>query len=260
MGHGIISEKALRYQEFLAREAEVRHHTYEEENYQFDLLAAGDPRAVEEYDKARAATDRHPGKVSPDPLRNAKYLAAIGVAHSCRVALKAGVEEQRAYAASDLYIQKIDALDSQKEIRCVSRDAFIFYLKEIQALDKKRAYSRPVAQCLDYIYNHLHEPITLSGLSELCGLSASYLSTQFKREMGRSVSQYIMSKKMEAARNMLKYSDYTYAEISAILNFSSQSHFTNAFKRHTGQTPAAYRRANYRPGGEWEGEPGNGTA
>ena len=77
-------------------------------------------------------------------------------------------------------------------------------------------------------------------------MSPSYLSTLFKKEMGMSITAYIMEKKMEAARNMLKYSDYSYSEISSILAFSSQSHFIRAFKKHNGDTPRAYREKNYR--------------
>ena len=64
---------------------------------------------------------------------------------------------------------------------------------------------------------------------------------QFKKEMGIGVAEYILKKRMEAARNMLRYSDMSYAEISEILAFSSQSHFTAVFKKHHGITPKEYR-------------------
>ena len=98
---------------------------------------------------------------------------------------------------------------------------------------------------MDHIYHHLHESISMQELAGLTNLSASYLSTLFKKETGITVSDYITSKKMEAASNMLKYSDYTYAEISSFLNFSSQSHFTRVFKKHKGITPKQYREKNY---------------
>ncbi len=44
---------------------------------------------------------------------------------------------------------------------------------------------------------------------------------------------------------MLKYSDYTYAEISSFLNFSSQSHFIRVFKKQKGITPRQYREKYY---------------
>ncbi|MBD5155596.1 MAG: helix-turn-helix domain-containing protein [Oscillibacter sp.] len=249
MEQHLVSEKALRCQEYMEREADVRHHTFEEENYQYELLAAGDPRALEVFDSGQRASDRRAGKVSEDPIRNTKYLTVVSIATACRAAMRAGLDSKRAYAASDLYIRKMDLLETQPEIRALSRDAFAFYLKEVQTLEKKRTFSRPIAQCLDYIYNHLHQPISLQDLADLTDLNPSYLSTLFREEMGLTVSDYIMSKKMEAARNMLKYTSETYAEISAVLNFSSQSHFIRAFKKYNGETPKQYREKNYRLSG-----------
>lgn len=246
MEQHLVSEKALRCQEFLEQEAEIRHHTYEEENHMFELLGAGDPRALEEYDRSANSSERRPGKVSEDPLRNTKYLTVVTIASACRTAIRAGMDPARAYAASDLYIRKMDLMTLCDEVRCLGRDSFAFYLKEIMALGKRRAHSRPIVRCLDYIYNHLHEPIFLQDLAELTGLNHSYLSTLFKEEMGMTLSEYIMSRKMEAARNMLKYSDESYSDISAILNFSSQSHFIRAFKKYNGETPKRYREKNYR--------------
>lgn len=247
MGH-YLNEKALQYQEYLTREEGRQHHTYREERNQFELLRAGDPKALE----ARQAAKRNrPGTVSLDPLRNLKYLMAINIASSCRAAIEGGVDEQRAYQISDLYIQRMDLMENPEEIECLGNDAFAYYLKEVQSLGKRRTFSKPIAQCLDYIYDHLHQPITLRELAELTGLNPSYLSTLFKSEMDMTVSDYVMSKKMEAARNMLKYSEFSCSEISAILNFSSQSHFIRAFKKYAGDTPRAYREKNYRPtGGE----------
>jgi AraC-like DNA-binding protein len=154
------------------------------------------------------------------------------------------VDEKRAYDISDLYIQKMDLMDDPAEIKCLGDDAFAFYLREVQSVAKKRVVSRHVSLCLDYIYNHLHEPIPVRELADLTGLSPSYLSALFKSEMGQPISEYIMAKKMEAAQNMLRYTDYSSAEISSTLNFSSQSHFIRAFKRHTGETPKRYREQN----------------
>jgi len=46
MGH-YVNEKALRYQEYITREENIRHHTYREERTQFELLRAGDPRGAD---------------------------------------------------------------------------------------------------------------------------------------------------------------------------------------------------------------------
>ena len=68
-----------------------------------------------------------------------------------------------------------------------------------------------------------------------------YLSSLFKKETGRTVTEYIMESKLNAAQNMLLGSDCSCAEVSAAFAFSSQSYFTKMFRLYTGDTPKKYR-------------------
>ena len=239
MAQHYITERALRYQEFISREEDRRHHTNDEDAYQYDLLRAGNPLAAEEH--VRILFSDLPGKTSQDPIRNIKYLTVASATLASRAAIDAGMNSERAFTISDLYLQKMDELNTMEELRTLNYDMFAFYAREVAVLDRKKVFSRPVSVCLDHIYNHLHQQILVQDLADLCGLNASYLSTVFKAEMGLSVSEYITAKKIEAARNMLRYSDYSYADISSILAFSSQSHFIRIFKKHEGCTPRQYR-------------------
>lgn len=236
---GLVKEKELRYLEYLHREAEYRHHTNAEDMYQYDLLRMGDPRAVKE--GVRMFSSDLTGHISDDPLRNYKYLFVAAVTLASRSAIAGGMDTERAYNISDLYIQKMDALQSVEEVKTLHADMLAFYTREMAKLDKVNVYSKPVVLCIDYIYNHLHEAIRTEDLAEQVGLNRSYLSTLFKKETGQTVSGYILSKRMEAAKNMLKFSDYSYAEIASILAFSSQSHFIRAFRAQTGYTPKEFR-------------------
>ncbi len=241
---GIVKEKELRYLEYLHREAEYRHHTNAEDMYQYDLLRMGDPRAVKE--GVRMFSSNLTGHISDDPLRNYKYLFVAAATLACRSAIAGGMDTERAYNISDLYILKMDALQSVEEVKTLHADMLAFYTKEMAKLDKVNVYSKPIVLCIDYIYNHLHEAIRTEDLAEHTGLNRSYLSTLFKKETGQTVSGYILSKRMEAAKNMLKFSDYSYAEIASILAFSSQSHFIRAFRAQTGYTPKEFRDKYFR--------------
>lgn len=201
-----VDEKKLRYMEFINRETGWHHHTHAEDTWQFELLKAGDMRAVEE--GILRFNSANTGHLSDDPVRNRKYLFVTSVTQACRAAINGGMDSERAYNISDLYIQKMDILETEEEICKLHADMMTFYTKE---------------------------------MAEQVDLNASYLSTLFKKEAGCSVSDYILLRKLEAARNMLKYSEYSYAEISAILAFSSQSHFCRIFKKETGYTPKEYR-------------------
>lgn len=235
----IVNEKRLRYMEFLQRENDSRHHTNTEEMYQYDLLRMGDPKAVEEGRKMFSSNLT--GHISEDPLRNYKYLFVASITLACRSAIAGGMEPERAYNISDLYILKMDTLQSVEEVKELHADMFGFYTREMAALDKRKVYSKPIVLCMDYIYGHLHEKIHAVTLAEHVGLNRSYLSTLFKKETGQTISDYILSKRMEAACNMLRYSEYTYAEIAATLAYSSQSHFIRVFRAQTGYTPKEYR-------------------
>ena len=239
-----VSEKQLRYLEFIQRETSDRHHTHMEDMYQYDLLRMGDPRAVEEARKMFSSSLT--GHVSDDPVRNYKYLFVASATLASRSAISGGMDTERAYNISDLYIQRMDILKTVEEVKAMHADMIAFYTKEMAALDKAEVYSKPVTLCIDYIYHHLHESIRIRDLAMQTGLNESYLSTLFKKETGNSISAYILSKRMDAAGNMLKFSDYTYAEISSILAFSSQSHFSRVFKQQTGYTPKQYRDAYFK--------------
>lgn len=235
-----VNESRLRYLEYLQRETGDRHHTNDEDAYQYELVKAGDPRAGAETRKMLESG--LPGHVSDDPLRNAKYIFVAGTALASRAAMSAGVENERANNIADLFILKMDSLTDIKAVRELQEEMMVFFAKEVAGLDKKRVFSRDVIRALDFIYENLHQPITVEEVARHVGLSRSYFSTSFKREVGRSVSEYITDKRMEAAKNMLKYSSFSYAVIGATLAFSSQSHFIRVFKQQTGYTPAAYRK------------------
>ncbi|MFR8088955.1 MAG: helix-turn-helix transcriptional regulator [Lachnospirales bacterium] len=71
-------------------------------------------------------------------------------------------------------------------------------------------------------------------------LSPNYLSSLFKKERGISMADCVTEQRVEAARNMLRFSRFSYADIASILTFSFQSHFTQVFKKCTGVTPRAF--------------------
>jgi AraC-like DNA-binding protein len=64
--------------------------------------------------------------------------------------------------------------------------------------------------------------------------------------MGVSVSEYIQQLKIDAAKNMLLYSDFSPARISSILAFPDQSYFTQVFKKYTGLTPRKFQSVHLR--------------
>lgn len=68
--------------------------------------------------------------------------------------------------------------------------------------------------------------------------------------MGISFSQYILNLKIDKAKNLLRFSEYSIGEITYYLGFSNESHFIQTFQKRVGETPNRYRRRCFRT--EWE--------
>ena len=82
-------------------------------------------------------------------------------------------------------------------------------------------------------------------LDELAALAArSKVQTIriFKRDFGETPAQYLIRRKIAAARELLRSSSGTIKEIAAALEFSDEYHFAALFKRKTGFSPGYYRR------------------
>lgn len=241
-----IDDKKLSYLEYLNRENSFRHHLYSEDMLRFDLMKSGDPRAIEEGENMFASSLL--GHLSDDPLRNMKYLFVSTVAIATRYAIEGGMNEEKAYNASDLFIQEADLCKNIEEVKKLNKEMFIFFTTQLSAIHKGRTYSKPVMQCIDYIYYHLYEKLTLGKVATVTRLNPNYLSQLFHKELGITFSDYINKERVTAAKNMLRHSDFSYSDIASILGYSSQSHFIQNFKVSTGYTPKKYRNEYYKAG------------
>lgn len=88
----------------------------------------------------------------------------------------------------------------------------------------------------------LTQPISLADLARLCDLSPSHFSRAFKRATGQSPSLWLARQRVSRAKDFLRRSELTLAEIAYGCGFADQSHFTRTFSRHVGQPPGVWRR------------------
>ena len=72
----------------------------------------------------------------------------------------------------------------------------------------------------------------------------------YKKETGETIKNYILKEKIEESKNLLRFSDKSYIDISISLNFSSHSHFIATFKKYVNMTPKEYRNKFY--GKQWD--------
>lgn len=219
------------------------HTTYSEESRRFHLLINGDMRAVKESE--RLVNPNIQGKLSKDPLRNAKYLFIVNTGLATRYLIESGIPQETVYSISDLYIQKVDVAKTIKEVLDLNTEVWTVFVETVQATKKESIYSKPIHFCLNYIDSHFNEKITLEQLAEKVKLNPCYLATLFKNETGKSFGNYLMDIRIKTAQALLTKTEYTYSQIAYSLAFCSQSHFTKTFHKRTGYTPKQYRMEFY---------------
>lgn len=95
-----------------------------------------------------------------------------------------------------------------------------------------------------YIDNHFKEDLNLDHLARLAHLNKYYLSHSFRREFGTSPINYLISRRVEESRFLLRKTDYSLSLIAEILGFSSLSYFSQSFHRVEGISPTEYRKQN----------------
>ncbi len=240
-------------EELFASEQEMLHRNQNDELLFYRQVASGDLDAIEENCRQHRFLDTEGvGVLSQNPILNLKYHFVVTAALVSRICTEQGMEMELSFRLSDYYIGHLDHLNSQSDIEAWHNTMVLDYTKRMQLLKQNAALSRPISECLNYIYAHLKERITIQDLAACTGNSTSYISRLFKNEMGVAASDYIRHLKIEKAKNLLRFSEYSPIEISSYLSFSSQSHFIKVFQEETGMTPKKYRDDFY--GTHWKGD------
>lgn len=224
---------------FNQREHDLIHTSYDKELSFYSAVKSGDVEQV--INSMSPLTSNGLGQLSTTPIRNLQYHLVVSIALITRFCIEGGLDQEVAYTLSDLFIQKVDKCMVEQEISDLHQTMVIEYTKRMSELTKSSVNSKPIDLCLDYISKHYHDPLTLKEIADYVGLNATYLSSLFKKEMGFTLTHYIQEKKIEAIMNMLKFSDYSYSDISNYFSFSSHSHFIYTYRKHTGMTPKQYR-------------------
>lgn len=240
--------KEIFYQEFIRREDSTNRAPYNPELEFYSIIQNGDIEQVKELCKASPLKDKKGlGLLSEKPVNNIRYHFVITTALVARYCIEGGLDVATAYNLSDFYIKKSDTMKSVEDISELHAFMCIDYAKKMRNLKKNSICSKPVAECIDYIYDHLHTRITVELLAKRVKSHPVHTCQGCsKKKTGDNIGHYIKMLKLDTARNMLIYSDYSPAQIAQTLAFPSQSYFTEQFRLHTGLTPANYRNINLR--------------
>lgn len=113
----------------------------------------------------------------------------------------------------------------------------------LQPPSKRSLTPRRLTIVEDLIEARYAERLSLGEMAEACGLSPGFFLRAFKAATSQTPHQYLMSRRLSKARQLLGQAEPGLAEIAFMTGFCSQAHMTAVFKRALGATPAAYRQS-----------------
>lgn len=94
-----------------------------------------------------------------------------------------------------------------------------------------------ITKAREILIEHIGDPITIKELSRKVAINECYLKKGFKEMFGTTIFDFYQNQRMEHARFLLYEKGLSVSEVSALLGYSSISHFSTAFKKHTGLKP-----------------------
>lgn len=188
--------------------------------------------------------DGNVGIVARDNFKQLEYMTVSSITIATRELIDAGINPLLAYSLSDIYLQKLEKCKTKEEILTLQEKAMIDFSKHIQKKAKEKRSFDYIEKCKAYIIQHINKKICITDIAKEIPINASYLSRRFSEEEGMTIQQYIIKEKLNAASNMLKYSDYDISTIANYLGFSSQSNMGRMFKKVYGLSPNEYRKKN----------------
>lgn len=100
---------------------------------------------------------------------------------------------------------------------------------------------RALKRIVTYIDEHLDEELSLTTLADIGGFNASYLSRLFKQVQKKTISEYILGKRIELAKRLLADSNERIQDVAAKIGYISAHSFARAFRNEVGIAPTEYR-------------------
>ena len=239
-------ELYMKFNKFQKNDYEVLEGLYDIENFLIEYIHNCDEFAVlrlfENF--TYGFVDNSKGMIYSNELETAKVLAISILTVARRSAIESGLEQVTASTMFCLYVEQLENMNNSGEIDELITSACLDFIIKIKDLRHVKQYSMQVNEALKYIHKNIYNKITIQEISDYVGISNSYLMKRFKEEVGITITFYINLTKIDEAKRLLRFSDLSINDVSELLNFSTQSYFTNLFKKETHMSPLKYKKSS----------------
>jgi len=105
------------------------------------------------------------------------------------------------------------------------------------------AYRSMIKNVIDYVEQNISKRIMLKDLAAVAGMSPNYFHRVFSKSMGMTPNEFVISRKMSRARELLATTGESVTDISLMCGFDNVAYFSYVFRRYSGITPSSFRAA-----------------
>lgn len=225
-------------------ESDIRHIPYIVEKRIANAISHGNLNDLKELLQYNAE-DYSLGTLANTSRKQLEYQAVVSISLFSRAAIEGGVDPYSAYDQNDLFLQKLSVAATEREYQSIVVEALLKYCGMVKIAQEGESPSMHITKCKHYISTHLNKSYKMQDLADYVGISPKYLGDLFSKTEGQTLKSYILQTRIEAAKNMLKYSDYSISQIASYLCFDTQSHFGMTFRKFEGTSPSEYRKHNH---------------
>lgn len=101
-----------------------------------------------------------------------------------------------------------------------------------------------IKEAINFIEQNFQNNISIEEIAGVCGINRSYFGKIFRNSVGRSPQEFLMNYRMVKARELLKLTSLSIADVGSAVGYENQLHFSRAFKGVYGISPREWRNQN----------------
>lgn len=177
---------------------------------------------------------------SEDTLRNTKNLMVVWNTLFRKAVQQAAVHPAHIDGLSETFARKIESCTHVGELQTLSHEMIHKYCLLVQNYSK-RGYTSIVRDALNYVDFNIREPLSLKQVSKQINVSSSYLSAQFKKETGKTLTEYVNEKRIRDSLVYLATSELPIRKVAEQVGIYDENYYSRLFKKYVGQTAKQYR-------------------
>lgn len=235
-----FSKRANSEHDDVALNMDVMERRYAYENELMRAVAQGHvhklPVVLESFSEAMFE------KRLTDPIRNLKNYCIIMNTLLRKAAENGGVHPLYINELSSSFAVRIEQVSTVSGVQELMAEMFRGYCRLVRKHSMKN-YSSTVQKVIVRIDSDLSADLSLVSLAQQQNISPGYLSTVFKKETGKTITEYIINERMHLAMHLLRSTRLQIQTVALHCGIVDVQYFSKIFKKHVGMTPKEYRKA-----------------